>query len=436
MECNPDNGMCDVAKEDGTSCDTDDDDCTVETCQGGSCEQQSERQCDDGNPCTESGPGLCMADGGCPESNPPLEAGASCGEPMCNEDGDLVAAPTCDGQGTCQEPQVMDCGAYLCQSGEDTAASCPSSCESDAQCREGNFCFDRPDDSDGDQECYDNRPPEADAGPDLGGYSRDERVILDGTQSEDPDQGDSIAYKWELVGTECPNTDRPEEERSARLSELRATLTDQNWDPNVAQPRFQAPAPDCAEEILSFELVVNDGEFDSEPDEVEVQYGQCNQSPTAIYASAPDDAQWGETVTFDGSDSITGCGGQLEYSWSYEPEQPELTTTELEGGEQLEVTLPDVCRESEVEYDISLTVFDGLKNSEPRVEQLDVAPNGPCETDAGSPDAGTPVDAAQAPSDRDLSGSGCAVAGGNRGPAVPWALLGVVVVGAAYRRRR
>lgn len=90
-----------------------------------------------------------------------------------------------------------------------------------------------------------NAAPTADAGPDvLTGVG--EQAHLDGSGSSDPD-GDGLFYRWEWI------------------SGLEITLD----DPQAVQPTFSA----AAEGIAIIQLTVNDGMYDSEPDEVQVNVG-------------------------------------------------------------------------------------------------------------------------------------------------------------------
>ena len=443
--CDPSTGNCTMNKPDGTSCNTDMDVCSLETCQSGSCMMTGNtKDCDDGNPCTTDS---CSASGGC--MNQQKSQGAACGDPMCNSSNNLVQAPTCDASGQCQMAQVKDCGDYKCQDPMGSMASCPDVCTQDNECKDGAYCIDLPTDSDGDKECSDNRPPTADAGMDQGGFSKGQTASLDGSQSSDPDMGDTLSYKWELVDASCPD---PMQQGQADLQRLKNYLADtqkSGWDPTAKNPSFTVPAADCNEEELTFELTVNDGEFDSDPDQTKVSYGDCSDKPNAVVAGMPASAEWGETVTLDASKSTTGCGDELSYSWSHSPQMPAITTNAVQEGEQLEVILPDICRDSDMNFQFDLTVHDGVKNSDPYTKPLLVKANGPCEGDEiaepgpdqdtgptgdlGPMDAG--VDASQV---GDVSGSscGCGASGDNHTPPLPISLLAAVFVGGAIRLRR
>ena len=478
-DCSAKDGPCQVGKcvvqngqatciaeprDPGTNC-NDGDACTVATCNdSGSCTVDSQVSCDDMNPCTTDS---CDADQGC--INQPKANGTECGDARCNDQNNYVPAPTCQpGMSaiTCEERQAQDCGAYKCQ----LPQGCPTTCSSTDDCKEGNFCIDLPNDSDGDRECYDNRQPEADAGSDQRGIVRNQIVSLDGSQSSDPD-GDDLNYTWELADASCEDS-----QQTAELQRLRQAIQNSaDWTPNEANTAFRAPAPDCPNETLTFELTVDDGEFDSPTASTTVEYGDCDDRPLAVIAGQPSQASWGETITLDASDSRPGCGDDLEeYSWSYTPNMPELETEQLSDG-QLEVTFPDVCVEDDTAYTFNLTVFDGFQNSDPKThvvtvpgevcggDELDEAEPTPeldAGTDAGEDDAGTadtgtsdagtqadtrPASDLGSPAidqgttipqrDDDLAGSGCSTTGDSKTAPASGLFLLLLAAG-GYRRLR
>ncbi|MGK3992637.1 kelch repeat-containing protein [Sorangium sp. So ce1024] len=80
------------------------------------------------SPCGKTG--LCDGAGAC-QKQPP---GTVCIPASC-DGSTLVNAGTCDGDGICLDRGTQDCGAYLC-----VAGTCPSRCESHAQCAASAYC--------------------------------------------------------------------------------------------------------------------------------------------------------------------------------------------------------------------------------------------------------------------------------------------------------
>jgi hypothetical protein len=60
--------------------------------------------------------------------------GITCAEAKC-EAGVATSAAKCDGKGSCETPQTVDCGAYVCD-----ATTCKQSCATDEDCAGGNKC--------------------------------------------------------------------------------------------------------------------------------------------------------------------------------------------------------------------------------------------------------------------------------------------------------
>ena len=102
-----------------------------------------------------------------------------------------------------------------------------------------------------------NEAPSADAGSDQEVH-RDALVTLDGSASTDPD-GDELAYSWAQIGG-------PDVSLDSEVSQ---------------QPRFTSPDEPTT---LEFELVVFDGDDESEPATVPV--GVVNPAPVAPGSSS------------------------------------------------------------------------------------------------------------------------------------------------------
>lgn len=74
--------------------------------------------------------GACDGGGACRKG----AAGTPCGPASCSGS-TLSLADVCDGQGTCVDGGVEDCGSYFC-----TGESCPSACSSDLDCVASAYC--------------------------------------------------------------------------------------------------------------------------------------------------------------------------------------------------------------------------------------------------------------------------------------------------------
>lgn len=133
-----------------------------------------------------------------------------------------------------------------------------------------------------------NTPPTASAGQDrtVIGLSQ---VVLQGTSSYDS-EGDSLSYHWQ-------QTSGPE-----------VTLN----NPQLANPSFEAPNIDSS---LSFSLIVNDGEFNSNISNVTITIESLNTAPTAN-AGIDQAIQGLSEVYLDGSLSSDPEGDDLTYNWT------------------------------------------------------------------------------------------------------------------------
>ena len=151
-----------------------------------------------------------------------------------------------------------------------------------------------------------DRPPTADAGEDIkqalvttcaSPLTRYVEVELDGSGSSDPEQM-SLSYSWtQTGGAPVP---------------LKGQLTD--------SPSFLAFAPG----MYTFELIVNDGDYDSEPDMVHVLVAPAGGStPFTVITHDRYDAQSrtltidpGDVVILDASASDSPSGNELSFEWS------------------------------------------------------------------------------------------------------------------------
>ena len=94
-------------------------------------------------------------------------------------------------------------------------------------------------------------------------------VTLEGTGSQDPD-GDPLFYAWTQV--EGPPV--------------------QLFDASSPTPTFTAPFVNAGGATVVFQLVVNDGELDSEPAEVHITVLNVNDPPACDLAQATPASLW------------------------------------------------------------------------------------------------------------------------------------------------
>jgi MYXO-CTERM domain-containing protein len=135
-----------------------------------------------------------------------------------------------------------------------------------------------------------NRPPVAKA-PEAFGVQERSTVTLSDDGSSDPDN-DALTFRWTQLGGPT------------------VTLTDGDTD----EATFSAP--DVSEEtLLTFQLVVNDGQLDSAPSTVVVTVRLDNRIPTAS-ARVVSGGVAGQTVVLDGTESSDLDGDKLTYSWT------------------------------------------------------------------------------------------------------------------------
>lgn len=133
-----------------------------------------------------------------------------------------------------------------------------------------------------------NRPPEADAGPDADAVIAD-IVALDASASTDPD-GDALTYAWVF-------TQVPPQSTSTLINETRV------------DPEFWADRPGS----YVIELTVDDGEFTA-VDEVVITVEAPNSGPVAN--AGPDQSvALGAAVQLNGSNSYDPESDPLSYDW-------------------------------------------------------------------------------------------------------------------------
>jgi len=174
-----------------------------------------------------------------------------------------------------------------------------------------------------------NRAPVADAGSDQQDVEADSLVTLDGSGSYDPD-GDSITYRW------------------TQISGPLVILSDST----VVQPTFTP----TIKGTYVFQLVVNDGYLDSQPDSVSVSVN--NQGPVADAGPDQLGVKTNIVVTLDGSGSYDPDGDSLSYEWI----QISGPSISLSDSTAVNPTFTPILTG---DYLFQLTVSDGLIFSQP-----------------------------------------------------------------------
>ena len=206
-----------------------------------------------------------------------------------------------------------------------------------------------------------NEPPFADAGPDEN-VETGSRVTLDGSNSFDPD-GDLISFDWSV---DWRIDAKPEG----------SLLADRDIEGRTT------PNPSLSldvDGVYVLQLIVNDGELNSEPDFVELIASTLNVPPNA---EAGDDlsVSVGETALLDGSASEDPDGDDqaLTYLWSFAavPLAGNLVSSDIEERERAQARFqPDVAGD----YLVNLRVSDGTDSSTDNVlitaSGVNVAPN-------------------------------------------------------------
>ncbi len=148
-----------------------------------------------------------------------------------------------------------------------------------------------------------NKPPVPNAGPDQS-VSEGATVQLDGSGSHDPDM-DILSFQWVQsggVGVQLSN-------------------------PNIVNPTFNAPTGLKQDEVLTFQLVVNDGTLSSVPDSVNLivhatnpdPYANLNIAPLAVVTASSENAASGQLAIKAVDGVIDGAGtypGDATKEWA------------------------------------------------------------------------------------------------------------------------
>jgi hypothetical protein len=205
----------------------------------------------------------------------------------------------------------------------------------------------------------DNDPPVADAGPNQT-VDEGSPVTLNGSNSFDPDFGDTITHQWIQTG---------------------GTPTVKLNGANTATPNFTAPNVGVGGTSLTFELTVTDLGGLEDSDTIVINVSFVNQPPIAD--AGPNQTKEEETaVTLNGSNSSDPDEGDgiKAYRWSQE-EGPEV---ELSDGRAVKPTFmaPNVGGSKSLIFKLTVTDFGGLKDSDSTIVNV-AGDNDPPAADAG-----------------------------------------------------
>lgn len=201
-----------------------------------------------------------------------------------------------------------------------------------------------------------NSKPVAEAGPDLS-YPLGTTVTLDGSDSTDVD-GDRLSYLWALTTVPAGST---------------ATLSDRA----AVRPTVVIDRPG----VYTAQLLVNDGEFESEVDTVTLS--TVNSKPRAD-AGADQRGVVTTTITLDGRGSQDPDEDPLTYEWSILTKPLGSTATLLTPM----VTQPTFTLDRAGTYTLQLIVRDGNLESTPDIVTVTTLNTRPV-ANAGTEQTGT-----------------------------------------------
>ncbi len=181
-----------------------------------------------------------------------------------------------------------------------------------------------------------NSAPVADAGIDQIVLVGD-IVDLDGGDSSDVD-GDPLSFDWSFTSTPAGST--------AEIS-----------DPTMIDPTFLADQPG----LFVVQLIVNDGEFDSDPDTARITVEVVpNEPPIAVATADATSVPVGTQVNLDGTGSSDPEGGPITFDWSLAV--PAGSTAALSDPTS---PTPDFVPDVIGEFSATLVVNDGALDSDP-----------------------------------------------------------------------
>ena len=186
---------------------------------------------------------------------------------------------------------------------------------------------------------HSNNPPVADAGPNQT-VDEGSAVTLNGSNSFDPDFGDSITYQWIQTG-----------------GNPTVTLN----GANTATPGFTAPYVGPGGASLTFKLTVTDRDWLKDSDTTVANVIFANQPPRAN--AGPNQTKGEETkVTLNGSNSSDPDDGIKSYRWS----QTAGPRVKLSNDEAVKPTFtaPNVAGSKSLTFELTVTDFGSLKDTD------------------------------------------------------------------------
>lgn len=178
-----------------------------------------------------------------------------------------------------------------------------------------------------------NSPPNAHAGSNQNAIVG-QQIELDGTGSNDPD-GDPLSYRWRITSQPIDS--------NVQLS-----------SPLTARPRF---TPHAAGTYV-IELVVNDGQADSDPASVTVTVTRPNGVPVAD--AGPDGTGRAlQPVVLDATQSFDPDGDALQFAWAFAFKPANSSAVIQQAQQAIAQFIPDVPGT----YTARVTVSDGLASA-------------------------------------------------------------------------
>jgi hypothetical protein len=209
-----------------------------------------------------------------------------------------------------------------------------------------------------------NSPPVAVADPPTQTVEEGNLVILNGSNSYDPDLGDSITYQWEQTS-----------------GNPTVTLS----GANTAQASFSAPNVGAGGASLAFKLTVTDSGGLQDTDDAIVNVTGKNEPPIAD--AGPDQTVGEESlVTLDGSNSSDPEGPKgksLSYHWKQTAGMPSVTLSNPQSV-QPTFTAPNVSSGgASLRFELTVTDSGGLQSTDTTIVNV-VGENDPPTANAGA----------------------------------------------------